>query len=189
MEPRAYRYRYAGNLFLPAFLTLWSLGWNLGLLAKGPNGPIRVNGRPGTPEQAQAFFWFGLIVGIPIACLAARLLLGWLNERVELHDRTLVWIDWRNRERVRAELGQLRAVRLGKNPFRHRGISLFKPQGRSFAPPLESLTIQTDAGRVPVSESIGGYEDLKARAFAAWEANVTPPPSAGAATRGRPPRS
>lgn len=36
------------------------------------------------------------------------------------------------------------------------------------------MTIKTDAGDIAVSESIEGYEALKALAFEAWKANVGP---------------
>lgn len=128
MEPRVYRYRRAANFFFPLLLSLWALVWNFGLLVNGPHGAIKVNGRSGTPEQAAAFFWSGLAVGIPMACFAARLALGWLNERIEVREGTLAWFDWRNRERVRVDLGAVRAVRLGQNLFRRKGIALYLPQ-------------------------------------------------------------
>jgi hypothetical protein len=173
METRVYRYRRAATVALPAFFTFWSLGCWIGVLAKGPYGPITVNGRPGTPEEALRFFLFGLLAATLVGSLSLRLILGWTNERIEICDAELRWIDWLGRERVELDLSEVRALRFGNTLFVREGYGFWRPWGNPYAQSLERMSIVTDRGDVPVGGTITDYDELKGRLQSAWLQNVS----------------
>jgi hypothetical protein len=127
-----------------AFLYLWSGLWTIAGIVGLSIGDIFLNGHRYTPDQVQQFFGWAIFAGVLVILVGTRLLLGWLNERIVVTDRTIEWFDWMARKRLRARLSTVQHT-----------------QDHQVGYGITRTSVATDGGTLRFSSLVRGYFDLK----------------------------
>jgi hypothetical protein len=122
------------SLFMTGFLIFWMVGWT--------NQELREGRAPILGLVFTAPFWL-------VCAYLYRQVFVWINEKVILTDREVMWIDALGRERLRRPLTSIRRLS-------------FKIGGGSDNAVTVGI-VETDAGTFKFTSSISRFRELCAR--------------------------
>lgn len=122
---------------LTAILWAWAAGWLYAVKSEWGRFRVTINGRPASPEEAQAFMWGALSLGILIGILGIVALLYLINCRIQVAHGYISWFNWLGRLRVRGSLN---------------GARLTEADGK-----YAKAYIDTEGGEIAVRPTINDY--------------------------------